>query len=191
MCQHSADVATLRRQIRAHARRDKKRLILQQLEVDHRSPPSQRWKTIRRVRNKYQPRAQSVCWPSQRPSTAAEKPEVLAQHLRDNVWKPSERPPPSMAPTVDDAYSPFTLTKLHLALHRLKPRKAPGPDSTTAELYKLMPFGLRRLLLDYFNSCLLSASASDHWKLARVVMFKGGTKNSRQPALFLPSYKPC
>ena len=186
----SVDLATLRRQIRAHARRDKKRWILQQLEIDHRSSPSQRWKTIRRVRTNYQPRTQSVCWPSGRPSTAVEKPEVLAQHLRDNVWKPTECPPPNVSPlfpTIDEAFSPFTLTELHVALRRLKSRKAPGPDSISPELYKLLPFGLRRLLLEHFNSCLLSASAPDHWKLARVVMiFKGGTKNSRHPSSYRP-----
>ena len=72
------------------------------------------------------------------------------------------------------------MVDMHFALRRLKPRKAPGPDQVSADLYKLLPDGVRRLLLEYFNACFLSASAPDHWKLARVVMiFKGGTKNSR------------
>ena len=79
------------------------------------------------------------------------------------------------------------MTDLHIALRRLKSRKAPGPDRVGADLYKLLPFAMRRLLLEYFNSCFLSASAPDHWKLARVVMiFKGGSKNSRLPSSYRP-----
>ena len=187
---NASDVATLRRQIRSHAARDKKRWTLRQLDIDHRSSPADRWKTIKRVRSKYQPRTQSVCWPSGRPSTAAEKPEVLAQYLRDTVWKPSSCPPPSLArlfPCLDAAFAPFTMVDIHFALRRLKSRKAPGPDQVSIDLYKLLPYALRRLLLEYFNSCFLSASAPDHWKLARVVMiFKGGGKNSRMPSAYRP-----
>ena len=74
------------------------------------------------------------------------------------------------------------MTDLHLALRRLKSRKAPGPDRVGADLYKLRPFAMRRLLLEYFNACFLSASTPDRWKIARVVMIvKGGSKNSRLP----------
>ena len=127
---NASDVATLRRQIRSHAARDKKRWTLRQLDIDHRSSRADRWKTIKRVRSKYQPRTQSVCWPSGRPSTAAEKPEVLAQYLKDTVWKPSSCPPPSLArlfPCLDAAFAPFTMVDIKFALLRLKSRKAPGP----------------------------------------------------------------
>ena len=187
---NASDVATLRRQIRSHAARDKKRWTLRQLDIDHRSSPADRWKTIKRVRSKYQPRTQSVCWPSGRPSTPAEKPEVLAQYLRDTVWKPSSCPPPSLArlfPCLDAAFAPFTMVDIHFALRRLKSRKAPGPDQVSIDLYKPLPYALRRLLLEYFKSCFLSASAPDHWKLARVVMiFQGGGKNSRMPSAYKP-----
>ena len=74
------------------------------------------------------------------------------------------------------------MTDLHLALRRWKSRKAPRPDRVGADLYKLRPFAMRRLLLQYFNACFLSASAPDRWKIARVVMIvKGGSKNSRLP----------
>ena len=99
-------------------------------------------------------------------------------------------PPPSQTPIypcVFEAFTTFTMTDLHIALRRLKSRKAPGPDRVGADLYKLLPFAMRRLLLEYFNSCFLSASAPDHWKLARVVMiFKGGSKNSRLPSSYRP-----
>lgn len=94
----STDVATLRRQIRSHAARDKKRWTLRQLDLDHRSPPAERWKTIKRVRGKYQPLTQSVCWPSGRPSSAAETPEVMAHHLKTEVWQHTASPPASVAP---------------------------------------------------------------------------------------------
>ena len=168
----------------------KKRWTVRQLDIDHRSSPADRWKTIKCVRSKYQPRTQAVCWPSGRPSTPAEKPEVLAQYLKDTVWKPSSCPPPSLArlfPCLDAAFAPFTMLDIHFALRRLKSRKAPGPDQVSIDLYKPLPYALRRLLLENFKSCFLSASAPDHWKLARVVMiFKGGGKNSRMPSAYKP-----
>ena len=165
----SSDLETLRRRIRSHARRDRKRWTLRQLEVDHRASPADRWKTIKRVRSKYQPQTQSVSWPSGRPSTATEKAEVLAQHLRDEVWKPALCPPPSQTPIypcVFEAFTTFTMTDLHIALRRLKSRKAPGPDRVGADLYKLLPFAMRRLCssISIPASCLLQLQTIGNWQ---------------------------
>ena len=122
-------------------------------------------------------------------STSRKLNQCLGLQGRDEVRKPALCPPPSQTPIypcVFEAFTTFTITDLHLALRRLKSRKAPGPDRAGADLYKLLLFAMRRLLLEYFNACFLSASAPDHWKLARVVIiFTGGSKNSRLPSFAL------
>ena len=64
---------------------------------------------------------------------------------------PSQTP---IYPCVFEAFTTFTMADLHLALRRLKLRKAPGPDLVGADLYKLLPFAMRRPSARVFQ-CLL------------------------------------
>ena len=57
----------LHQKIKRSSRLDKKRWTQARLEEDHTGGPAQQWKTIRRVRSKYQPRTQTVNWPDGRP----------------------------------------------------------------------------------------------------------------------------
>ena len=146
--------------------------------------------TIRRVRSKYQPRTQTVNWPDGRPSTCTQKAEVLAQHLKSNVWKDQDLPPPTFDPILPphpELFAPFQMWELLQATRRMKSRKAPGPDDIPAECWRFLPHPVKQLLLKHFNDCFLGGYAPEHWKLAKVVMlFKGGTKNSRSPSSYRP-----
>ena len=52
------------------------------LHLDYIGSPSDHWKTIKRIRSKYQPRTQSVNKPDGTPYLKSEKSQILAQHLR-------------------------------------------------------------------------------------------------------------
>ena len=181
---------SLHQKIKRSSRLDKKRWIQARLEEDHTGGPAQQWKTIRRVRSKYQPRTQTVNWPDGRPSTCTQKAEVLAQHLKSNVWKDQDLPPPTFDPILPphpELFAPFQMWELLQATRRMKSRKAPGPDDIPAECWRFLPHPVKQLLLKHFNDCFLGGFAPEHWKLAKVVMlFKGGTKNSRSPSSYRP-----
>ena len=93
------------KKIKRSSRLDKIRWTQARLEEDHAGGPAQQWKTIRRVRSKYQLRTQTVIWPDGRPSACAQKAEVLAQHLKSNVWNDQHLPPPTFAPASRTACS--------------------------------------------------------------------------------------
>ena len=181
---------TLHQKIRRSSRLDKKRWTQARLEEDNLGGPAQKWKTIRRVRTKYQPRTQTVHWPDGRPSTSTQKAEVLAHHLKSTVWKAQDLPPPNLAPILQpnpEMFAPFQMWELLQATRRVKSRKAPGPDAIPGECWRFLPHPVKQLLLKHFNDCFLGGSAPQHWKLAKVIMlFKGGTKNSRSPSSYRP-----
>ena len=74
--------------------------------------PSDHWKTIKRIRSKYQPRTQTV---GTRVTVLlrSEKSTVLAHHLRDHVW-PIPLPDPVEDPLSPqpDLESPFTMVDM-------------------------------------------------------------------------------
>ena len=181
---------TLRNRIRKSALKDKKRWIQDRLTMDQSSSSADQWRTIKRLRTKYQHHTQSVNWPNGLPSTRRDKPEVLAQHLSTEVWQettlplPYDEPISSPHPHLDE---PFTMVELYNALRRTKTGKAPGPDGIPMECFRLMPHPVKKILLAHYNDCFFSGVAPDHWKLAEVVMiFKGSNKNSRHPSSYRP-----
>ena len=114
----------------------------------------------------------------------------MADHLQHSVWSPTSLPPPDddpISPPLPLIDQPFTIPDLLRALKRAKSGRAPGPDLLPVETLKLMPYILKRSLLDYDNQCFLSATAPTHWKLAKVVMlYKGNNKDSRSPSSYRP-----
>ena len=173
---------------RRSSRLDKKRWTQARLEEGHTGGPVQRWKKIRRVRSKYQPRRQTVHWPDGR--TWTQKAEVLAQRQKSNVWKEQDFPLPIYDPILPahlELFVPFQMSELLQAARRMKSRKAPGPDDMTAECWRFLPHQITQLLLRHFNDCFLGECAPEHWKLAKVVvLFEGGTKNSQSPSSYRP-----
>ena len=124
-----------------------------------------------------------------RPSTSTQKAEVLAHHLKSTVWKAQDLPPPNLAPILQpnpEMFAPFQMWELLQATRRVKSRKAPGPDAIPGERWRFLPHPVKQLLLKHFNDCFLGGCAPQ-WKLAKVIMlFKGGTKNSRSPSSYRP-----
>ena len=167
----------------------KKRWISSNLHTDYSGSPSEHWRTIKRVRSKYQPRTHSVNLPDTTPCFKTKKALVLAQHLKDNVWNSLPLPDPvedPIAPLQPELDTPFIIFELYRPFRRTKTGRAPGPDNLPMETLRLLPQPIQRLL-PHYNDCLLSGTAPDHWKLSKVVMiFKGNQKNSRSPSSYPP-----
>ena len=104
-------------------------------------PPSKQRATLKFVRKPYTPKTQGVAQPNGRICSNSGKAEVLAKYLATDVWG-SQAPPISdwiLHPEANITLSPFTETELDAALHRMRHRMAPGPDSVPVELWKYSP----------------------------------------------------
>ena len=73
------------------------------------------------------------------------------------------------------------------ALKRAKSGRSPGPVMLPVETLELLPYFLKRSLLDYYNHCYASSTAPTHWTLSKVVMlYKRNNKDSRSPSSYRP-----
>ena len=105
-------------------------------------------------------------------------------------WKAQDLPPPNLAPILQpnpEMFAPFQMWELLQATRPIKSRKAPGPDAIPGERWRFLPDPVKQIMLKHVNDCFLGGCAPQHWKLAKVIMlFKGGTKNSRPPSSYRP-----
>ena len=98
-------------------------------------------------------------------------------------------------PTCNDINTDrITIEELDLAIKQLKRNKAPGPDGTTSELYKLLDTHNRNLLLDTINRCWDNETLHDSMNEANLaIVFKKGhpelPQTYRPIALFNIAYK--
>ena len=180
----------LRKAVKRRARKDKKQHPCNNLLQDSKGPPSQQWSTLKHLRKDYVPRTQGIRKPNGHMSTKANKPEVLAEHLAQNVWNLRDLPPISNTPLYDTApidTSPFTEQELMTALARLKNRKAPGPDQLPSEIWKYAPREVHKALLAHFTKAFRNAESPRSWKVADIVMiFKGKKKDPTLPTSYRP-----
>ena len=138
----STDFKTLRNEIKKSSKLDKKRWISSNLHVDYIGSPSEHWRTIKKVRSKYQPGTQSVNLPDGTPCIRSKKALVLAQHLKDHVWNSLPLPDPieePLAPPQPNLCTPFTMFELYRAFRRTKTGRAPGPDNHQWKLFDSSP----------------------------------------------------
>ena len=74
---------------------------------------------------------------------------------------------------------------LFRVLKRAKSRRAPGPDQLPVETLKLLPYFMKRSLLDCYNHSFSTCAAPSHWKLSKVVtLYKGNNNDSRAPSSY-------
>ena len=183
-------LSKLRKAVKRHVKKDKRQHICDQLLRDATGPPSKQWNTLKFIRKPYVPRTQAVVDSQGRPGSKNAKASILAQHLADNVWcapASSLLPDTLLHAPADIPLTPFTESELDFALHRMRHRRAPGPDRAPAELWKFAPRHFRLLLLSHFNQVFAEASAPQTWSFAHVIMiFKGKKKDPRQPSSYRP-----
>ena len=168
---------------------DKQRWIssnLHHLHLDYIGSPSDHWKTIKRIRSKYQLR-------SYEPNQLINLTGLHLLNLKNHTFSNSKPLPDPiedpLAPPQADLDIAFTMFELYRAFRRTKTGRAPGPDSHPLEASRLLPHPVKRYLLPHYNDCLLLGTAPDHWKLSKVVMiYMGNQKNSRSPSSYSPYF---
>ncbi|CAE8641270.1 unnamed protein product [Polarella glacialis] len=82
--------------------------------------------------------------------------------------------------------SPFTLTELEFVLHKIKNRRAPGPDTIPSEFWKWTSPTFKDHILMLLNSCFLGASSPDEWNEAHIVAILKPKKDPLLPESFRP-----
>lgn len=181
----------LRNRVKKMAKRDKKIWWNLKFCQDHRSHPSQQWKSVQQVRAKFAPRPANIrdIRGVLRPSSS--RPEVFAEYLQTEVWAPknlpalgTQMPPQTLIPPT---IGPIQFSELQQALALLKVGKSPGPDEVSAELLKYSSTQFQALLLSLFSDCFLGAMVPSSWKISYVVML---LKNASKPATALTNYRP-
>ena len=87
----------------------------------------------------------------------------------------------------DDEVPGFTRGELSLAVAQLVAGKAPGPDGIPAEILGIVEKRHPKILLNLYNTCLVTGVFSKDWKTARLILIdkgKGGDLDSPS------SYRP-
>ena len=180
----------LRKAVKRRVKKDKRQFICDNLLQDSKGPPSKQWSTLKFIRKPYVPRTQGVLDSSGKICSKNQKAETLAKHLADNVWCSSHHADLNtepLYPVADLPTTPFTEHELDNALHKMRHRRAPGPDHAPVELWKFAPRPFRLLLLSHYNEVFTTASSPSAWSLAHVVMiFKGKKKDPKRPSNYRP-----
>ena len=115
----------------------------------------------------------------------------MGQYLAEEHWarranRPEDRQAArALRPELPIATGAFTIDELNFAIHALKKGKAPGPDNTTAEVFKILSEPNRQTLLDHINNLWDTENVTQGLTHAIVVtLYKKG--NSRKPQNYRP-----
>lgn len=81
---------------------------------------------------------------------------------------------------------PFTKDELSVAIERIRPGKAPGPDGLPPEIIKACLKGNMDAALRTFNTCLESGAFPSIWKVAKLTLIDKGVLDERGERKFRP-----
>ena len=148
------------------------------------------WHHTRQIRSDFKPRATGLYNPQGKLVSSSQRAKTFADYLAEQIWHSDEDPSMPVRhpyPTVPEVDAPFTMHELDMALRRLKPRKAPGPNEIPGKIYKHAPYILKLYFLSHHNQCHREAKVPSSWLFSEVVMiFKNKQKDSR----LLSNYRP-
>ena len=142
-----------RNQAKRSARKDKVNWVHAQLMEDPSAEHSAVWQAVRRQKNRFQGEKSHLIVKGE-PVPWSKTHEAFRDHLQNTQWAAhqasatrtkeleSKRP---LRPQRQDEEK-FTMEELQQAMAKLKPRKAPGPDRTANELFKLLDDDSTQLL---------------------------------------------
>ena len=195
---NSQTVKDLTRRIKCEARKDKRKFLLESLKesVDSRS----QWKAIKNLKKKSTPNFTKLKDKDGNRVGPHRRAEAIAEYLSDVQWKEPVLPPPQpfrRAVIADPAPCPtdnIQLHELNNVIKKAKAHKAPGPDETGAELFKLLDQTNRDLLLGLLNHWWRTEQIHEEHLMAQVVtIFKKGSteqiSNYRPISLLNTVYK--
>jgi len=81
----------------------------------------------------------------------------------------------------------FSMEELHKAIHKLRPRRAPGPDNIPSEVLKNLNQTNLTSLLEILNGCWRNGEFPKVWKHARIVIIrKAGDRDWTDPSSYRP-----
>ena len=95
------------------------------------------------------------------------------------------------APNAVNIIGDFSSKKIDAALYRLKPGKAPGPESICLEPLIHVGLGLKFWLRDFLSSCLRQLKISKVWRRALVVEIPKPSKPVEDPQSYRPISLLC
>ena len=169
----------LRNRVKKSAKRDKKIWWNLKFCQDHRSHPSQQWKSVKQVRSNFAPRPVNI-----RDIWGYSDPVVVELKFLPNICKPKfghQKIYRSLPQTlIPSTIGPIQYSELQRALALLKVGKSPGPDELSAELLKYCSIKFQALFLFLFSDCFLGAMVPSSWKISYVVMLLKTRPNRQQ-----------
>ena len=178
------------RDIRRAIKKDKLRWIQNQLHLEHRGGPSERWKQIRTLRRTYQPtpsvvkNAIGIC-------DSTDKLNTIAEYFASHIWNKIDIPP---VPLPNLKYTPslvniglFTFEELNAIVSKIKTNKSPGSDKISSEWIKWSSVDFKQFLLSHLNQCFVSCAVPKEWTHSLVAMLP---KPNTQDPLSPGSYRP-
>jgi hypothetical protein len=149
-----------------------------------------RWLGIRRLRKGYQAKPYQIHDMHGRPVPLTKRAEAAADYLEHSHWHSAPGPPhthrasPLLPPSTYNL-GPLTLEELDAAIHRTKPRKAPGHDGIKNEYWRILDSESRQAVLPLLNQGWDTGHIHRETALAKVVqIFKQGN------TAYLANYRP-
>ena len=172
-------------------KRDKKRHLACNLLSDSRSHPSQQWFTVKRTMRPFAPKPVNIKDLYGQLQPKHRRADCFAQYLRQKVWH--HRGTPVLESDIWDLpygvrlTGPITLHEVKVAIRRLRPRRAPGPDGLHPECYILSPVVFRYFLAQLLTACFSGPAVPKQWMHSFVVMIP---KSQAKPLTDLTNYRP-
>ena len=148
------------------------------------------WKTARSQKKGFQGKRRHLLVEG-KPVPWSKSHEAFKQHLEHSQWcnkhldHTALRAKNKLYPQNQD-HAPFTLEELQASLAKLKNNKAPGPDQTPNELFKLLDAESEVKLLELYNEIWEAGEAPEEWKEAVIVTIYKGKGKDTDPANYRP-----
>ena len=183
-----ADAKKKRNQAKRQARKDRIEWVHRQVASD---PQGQGyWKAAKSQKRGFQGKRRHLVVEG-KPIPWSRSHDAFKQHLEHKQWcnrhldHTALRAKRKLYQQFQDQ-EPFTLEELQSSLAKLKNNKAPGPDQTPNELFKLLDAESEIKLLALYNEIWEKGEAPEEWKQAVIVTLYKGKGADTDPANYRP-----
>ena len=181
----------LRNQAKRMARKDRIKWIHDRLTENPGEHRKEMWATARGQKKGFQGRKRHLVVDN-KPVPWSQTHKAFRDYLEHTQWKsklegdnPTLSARPRLSPQVHD-HNSFTLEELQTAIGKLKPRKAPGPDTAINELFILLNDENTNILLGFYNRIWEAGEIPSSWKEAIVVSIYKNKGSDTDPANYRP-----
>ena len=188
---HNAKQA--RNQAKRSARKDRVQWIHARLQEDYSQEGRGMWKVVRQQKKGFQGRKRHLIV-NDKPVPWSQTHLAFRSHLEQQQWKQHTSTTEALEelrgrrylrPQLPD-HNAFSLEELQAAILKLKPRKAPGPDETPNELFRLLDDENTLKLLEFYNDVWEKGEVPVDWKEAIVISLYKGKGADTSPENYRP-----